>query len=100
MEAINTAPGNKLEYRHLTALNPKGYLLKKLYAAVWRLGIPTGGGQERMDISLPVEIPPRSTRDPGAYAAAPNGGRGVEGHQQQHVYGMARPGKRLWVDLP
>ena len=40
-KATNTAPGNdKLEYRHLRALDPKGYLLENLYAAVWRLGIP------------------------------------------------------------
>ena len=39
--AVNTAPGeDKLEYRHIKALDPHGRLLEVLYAAVWKLGIP------------------------------------------------------------
>ena len=39
--ASNTAPGSDgLEYRHLKALDPKGYQLEVIYKAVWRLGIP------------------------------------------------------------
>ena len=39
--ATNTAPGmDGLEYRHLNAVDPKGYLLERIYRAVWRIGIP------------------------------------------------------------
>ncbi len=39
--ATNTSPGaDKLEYRHLKALDPGGCLLEVLYAAVWKFGIP------------------------------------------------------------
>ena len=40
-KATNTAPGgDKLEYQHLRALDPKDQLLATLYAAAWRWGIP------------------------------------------------------------
>jgi len=39
--ASNTSPGpDKLEYHHLRLLDSRGYLLEKIFAAVWRLGIP------------------------------------------------------------
>jgi Reverse transcriptase (RNA-dependent DNA polymerase) len=39
--ATNTAPGmDGLEYRHLCAVDPKGYLLERIYRSVWRIGIP------------------------------------------------------------
>ena len=39
--ASNTAPGeDKLEYRHLRLLDPKGRLLETIYEKVWSLGLP------------------------------------------------------------
>ena len=39
--ASNTSPGeDKLEYRHLRLLDPKGLLLEIIFSVVWRIGIP------------------------------------------------------------
>jgi hypothetical protein len=41
--ATNTAPGaDGIQYRDIIKLDSEGKLLKKLYKAVWRFGIPTG----------------------------------------------------------
>ena len=50
--ATNTSPGmDGLEYRHLRALDPKGYLLEIVFCTTWRIGIPEAW---RMSRTVPI----------------------------------------------